>query len=109
MSAKWVGCGAIALMMGACVETQKHGGAVDVAPVSRTSEGSPSEPVFSPAWNQIRRGMTPDEVLMLLDEPAHMKVTRVNTYWYYSDRARKGPHVVFDTCRMVVERWKFPS
>jgi outer membrane protein assembly factor BamE (lipoprotein component of BamABCDE complex) len=60
-------------------------------------------------WNQIRSGMKHTEVLSLLDEPMVVKVTRVNTYWYYSDRGAKGPYVVLDTSAMTVDRWQTPE
>jgi hypothetical protein len=49
------------------------------------------------------------EVLSLLDEPRHVKVTKVNTTWYYSDRRFEVPHVVFGTREMRVERWRSPK
>ena len=48
------------------------------------------------------------EQVSLLGEPGHVKVTKVNTTWYYSDRRAEGPHVVFDTRQMRVDRWRAP-
>ena len=67
-----------------------------------------SEPVWTIGWSRIKAGMDAVEVLSLLDEPRHVKVTKNNTTWYYSDRRAEGPHVVFDTRQMRVERWRAP-
>ena len=60
-------------------------------------------------WSQIKAGMDAVEILSLLEEPRHIKVTKVSTTWYYSDRKAEGPHVVFDTRQMRVERWRAPE
>jgi hypothetical protein len=60
-------------------------------------------------WSQLKGGMDAVEVLSLLDEPRHIKVTKINTTWYYSDRRAEGPHVVFGTRQMRVERWRPPG
>lgn len=63
---------------------------------------------FSVGWNQLESGMNPVQVLSVLDEPTDVRITRVNTFWYYSDRGADGPHVVFGTRDMRVERWRAP-
>lgn len=68
-----------------------------------------TEPAWTIGWGQLKGGMDAVEVLSLLNEPKHVKVTKVNTTWYYSDRRADGPHVVFDTRQMRVERWRPPS
>ena len=67
-----------------------------------------SEPTWTIGWSQLKTGMDAVEVLSLLDEPKHVKVTKINTAWYYSERRTDGPLVVFDTRKMRVERWKAP-
>lgn len=56
-------------------------------------------------WDQIRRGMTPDEVIKALDLPQDSRITMVNTYWYYSNKGAQGPYVKFGTRDMTVETW----
>ena len=63
---------------------------------------------YTVGWAQIRTGMTPDEVLTALDEPRDIKATRINTYWYYSERGTEGPYIVFGTRSNTVERWRAP-
>jgi hypothetical protein len=79
-------------------------------PAARPSDGAGAAPAsdYTVGWGQIRSGMTPDEVLAVLDEPRDIKVTRVNTYWYYSERGAEGPHIVFGTRTNTVERWRAP-
>ena len=67
-----------------------------------------SEPGWTIGWSHLKAGMDVAEVLSLLDEPKHVKVTKVNTTWYYSDRRAEGPYVVFDTRQMRVENWRAP-
>ena len=68
-----------------------------------------SEPEWTIGWSQLKNGMDAPEVLSLLGEPTHVKVTKVNTTWFYSDRRAEGPHVVFDTRKMRVDRWRPPQ
>ena len=68
-----------------------------------------SEPGWTVGWSQLKAGIDAVEVLSLLDEPKDIKVTKVNTTWYYSDRRAEGPHVVFDTRQMRVDRWRAPQ
>ncbi|MBU0640263.1 MAG: hypothetical protein KKB50_15460 [Planctomycetes bacterium] len=68
-----------------------------------------SEPDWTIGWSQLKAGMDAVEVLSLLNGPQHIKVTKVNTTWYYSDRRADGPHVVFDTRQMRVEGWRSPQ
>jgi outer membrane protein assembly factor BamE (lipoprotein component of BamABCDE complex) len=68
-----------------------------------------AEPEYTPAWNQIRRGMTADEVLLLLGHPKTIRVSQTSTCWYYSDRGADGPHVCFDTRPMQVATWRPPA
>lgn len=95
------------LLMTACAPADKRGDEVQA--------GRPSSPAKSPAlapaasWNQIRVGMSHTEVLELLGAPVEVKVSRVTTRWYYSDRATDGPHVVLTTSRMTVERFRRPT
>jgi hypothetical protein len=99
-------CGLV-LLMGACRHSECTGDTVaterGTEPAARSGSG------HTIAWQQIRGGMDPVEVLSLLDEPHRIKVTKVSTYWYYSDRGADGPVVVFDTRNMRVERWRSPG
>lgn len=90
----------------ACQQPTKSGQPARSPP--EVSKGPDSEPDWSIGWSQLKGGMDAVEVLSLLDEPKHVKVTKVNTTWYYSDRRAEGPHVVFDTRQMRVERWRAP-
>ena len=76
---------------------------------AETGKGQVSEPEWTIGWSQLKNGMDAVEVLSLLDEPRHVKVTKVNTTWFYSDRRAEGPYVVFDTRRMRVDRWRPPQ
>jgi len=78
------------------------------ATVPGASLDSRSEPTWTIGWSQLKAGMDAVEVLSLLDKPKHVEVTKVNTTWYYSERRPEGPHVVFDTRRMRVDRWRAP-
>ena len=60
-------------------------------------------------WNQLKSDMDAVEVLTLLGEPADVKVTKINTTWFYSNRGAKGPSVTFDTRSMRVDRWRVPA
>jgi hypothetical protein len=73
------------------------------------SKAKPGPPVYTVGWNQMRVGLDPVEVLTLIDEPRQVKVTRINTIWYYSDRGNEDAHVVFGTRNMRVERWRAPA
>ena len=68
-----------------------------------------AEPDYTVAWSQIRRGMTADEVFLLLGHPKTIRVSQASTYWYYSDRGGDGPHVCFDTRPMQVSTWRPPA
>jgi hypothetical protein len=72
------------------------------------SRGQDTEPGWSVGWSQLKAEVDAVEVLSLLGEPKHIKVNKVNTTWYYSDRGAEGPYVVFDTRRMRVDRWRAP-
>ena len=91
----------------ACQQPSK----VDQAPQSSAEAGRErdSEPDWTIGWSLLKGGMDAAEVLSLLEEPKHIKVTKVNTTWYYSDRRVEGPFVVFDTRQMRVERWRAPQ
>ncbi len=60
------------------------------------------------AWDQLRSGVTPDEVLRLLGKPRDVEVEMVSTFWFYSDGGKDGAFVVFDTRPMTVRRWVRP-
>ncbi len=91
----------------ACHQPPKVEQSTLASPEPRTGQGS--EPKWTIGWSQLKNGMDAVEVLSLLDEPRHVKVTKVNTIWYYSNRRAEGPLVVFDTRRMRVERWRSPG
>jgi len=74
-----------------------------------TGKERDSEPGWTIGWSQLKTGMDAVEVLSLLNEPKHVKISKVNTTWYYSDRRAEGPHVVFDTRQMRLERWRAPQ
>ncbi|UCF32974.1 MAG: hypothetical protein JSV78_11645 [Phycisphaerales bacterium] len=99
-------CG-LMLLMGACRQSERSG---DTVATERGGEpAARSESGYTIGWQQIRGGMDPVEVLSLLNEPHRIKVTKVSTYWYYSNRGADGPVVVFDTRNMRVERWRSPG
>lgn len=75
----------------------------------RPADQRASEPRAGVAWGQLRPGMDPVEVLSMFGEPKHVKVSKINTTWYYSDRGAEGPFIVFDTRGMSVERWQAPD
>lgn len=91
----------------ACQQPPKDYQPADASPEAMKAQRS--EPGWSIGWSQLNEGMDAVEVLSLLDEPRQIKVTKVNTTWYYSDRRAAGPHVVFDTRQMRVERWRAPQ
>jgi hypothetical protein len=93
----------LAIGITACQHPPKGG-----QPAPEVSKGRDAEPGWTVGWSQLRERMDAVEVLSLLDEPKHVKVNKVNTTWYYSDRGAEGPYVVFDTRRMRVERWRAP-
>ncbi|MFH1746774.1 MAG: hypothetical protein ABIG44_06985 [Planctomycetota bacterium] len=76
---------------------------------TETRQTRDAQPEWTIAWSQIKTGMDPAEILSLLDEPRHVKITKINTAWYYSDRRAEGPYVMFDTRQMRVERWRAPG
>jgi hypothetical protein len=99
----WLSMAALLLLAPAagCHQPGKNGADVGA--------GQAPEAAWSVGWSQLKTGMDPVEVLSLLEEPRHVKVTRVSTTWYYSDRKAEGPHVVFGTRLMRVERWRTPA
>jgi hypothetical protein len=78
-------------------------------PAASDRETRTAEPRWSIGWSRLKPGMDPVDVLDLLDEPKHVKVSRINTTWYYSDRQADGPYVVFGTREMRVESWRAPK
>ena len=94
----------LAVGIGGCHQPPKSGQSP-----AKAGKGQASEPKWTVGWSQLKSGMDAVEVLSLLDEPRHVKVTKVNTTWYYSDRRFEGPHVVFGTREMRVERWRSPK
>ena len=66
------------------------------------------QPKYSVGWQQIENGLKPQEVLSHLGEPVDVKVSNINTYWYYSDRGKDGPYVAFDTRSNVVDSYRTP-
>ena len=107
-TASWLGvlC-MVALMATGCEQPQQRGEEVGMS--AGPGEGERPASAYRVGWNQIRSGMKHSEVLSLLGEPVGVKVTRVNTYWYYSERGSKGPHVILDTSAMTVDRWTSPE
>jgi hypothetical protein len=93
------------LPCGACRQADSN----DVEAQPGAEKSTAGESAWSIGWSQLRSGMDPVEVLSLIDEPINIKVARVNTTWYYSQRGAEGPHVVFDTRQMRVERWRAPK
>lgn len=96
-----------AILAVACDQAQRRD--EPVATKQGSTRSQPGEARFGPAWEQLRERMDPVEVLQLLGEPTAITVNKVNTYWYYSARAGDGPHVVFGTRQMKVERWRSPG
>lgn len=101
------GLGVLALVLVACEQPQKRGDSAGMTEEPAKAERSAT--AYEAAWNQLRQGMKHTEVLALLGEPPSVKVTKINTYWYYSERGAKGPHVVFDTRTMTVDGWRRPD
>jgi len=102
----------VALILSLCLAVgaggcrQQHRGGLSAA---EPGKAQTSEPRWTVGWAQLENDMDAVEVLSLLDEPWHVKVTKINTTWFYSDRRAEGPHVVFDTRRMRVDRWRAPQ
>jgi hypothetical protein len=94
------------IVIAACQQPPKDDPPADASPPALKAQRS--EPGWTVGWSQLNEDMDAVEVLSLLDEPRHIKVNKVNTTWYYSDRRAAGPHVVFDTRRMRVKRWRAP-
>ncbi|MCO6436232.1 MAG: hypothetical protein J5J06_04000 [Phycisphaerae bacterium] len=96
---------AVGLVLGAwgC----KASGAANQTPVAGSDMKAPrgAEGPLS-GFQSLRRGMTPDDVLLELGSPLSTKIEMTYTYWYYSNRGDSGPHVVFDTRNMKVIRWQ---
>lgn len=70
----------VVMLVGACQQTEPR---YDEG--AQTTSKSP-EPKYTIGWQQVRNGMDPIEVLSVLDEPLDVKVSKVSTYWYYSER-----------------------
>jgi len=98
----------LCLVVGITACQQPPKGEQPAKPSPEVSTGRDAEPGWTIGWSQLKGGMDAVEVLSLLDEPKHIKVTKVNTTWYYSDRRAEGPYVVFDTRQMRVDRWRPP-
>lgn len=75
---------------------------------SNNRSADPARP-DTPAWNQLQTGMAHTEVYNLLGPPIEVRVTAVQTTWFYSDRGSDGPRVIFDTPNMTVERSVSPA
>ena len=101
-----IGIGILALALTACERSSRDS---EVKSDDSQAKAGSSEPGFTVGWSRLQSGMKSDEVLRLLDEPKSIKATTVNTYWYYSDREADGPHVVFDSREMTVDRWRAPK
>ena len=100
----WIsGLCVVALFVGACQQAQPR---YDEGAQTKSKH---AEPKYTIGWQQIRNGMDAVEVLSVLDEPVDIKVTKISTYWYYSERGAEGPHVGFDTRTMKVDRWRPPA
>ena len=91
----------------ACQSVPQNHTGVDAAHTRGSARAA--GPNWTVAWSQLKLGMDPVQVLSLLDEPRDVKITSANTSWYYSDRQAEGPHVVFGTREMRVERWRAPE
>ncbi len=83
--------------------------AESAAAAPSVTSDSRSEPTWTIGWSKLTAGMDAVEVLSLLGEPKHVKVSKINTTWHYSNRRAEGPHVVFGTRQMRVERWQPPQ
>ena len=68
-----------------------------------------SDATWTIVWSQITKGMNAVEVLTLLDEPVSVKVSKVNTTWYYSSGGADGPYVALSTRSATVEHWRPPE
>lgn len=72
----------------------------------RTGRASDVDKPPISAWDQLRTDMTADQVLALMGHPQDVRIEMLMTYWCYSDRGERGPHVAFDTKTMRVIRWQ---
>ena len=70
---------------------------------------STGEPEYDIGWSQIRRDMPAVEVLDYLGHPRDIRVDRISTFWYYSDRGVSGPHVCLSTRTNQVLTWRTPK
>ncbi|UCG33688.1 MAG: hypothetical protein JSU68_03445 [Phycisphaerales bacterium] len=70
---------------------------------------SGGEPQYDIGWSQIRRDMPAADVLDYLGHPRDIRVDRVSTFWFYSDRGVGGPHVCFTTRTNQVLTWRPPE
>ena len=91
----------------ACQQPPKGDQTASPSPDARQQQRA--EPSRTIGWFQVKTGMDAVEILSLLDEPKQVKGSKTNTTWYYSDRRADGPHVVFDTRQMRVDRWRAPQ
>ncbi len=102
----WIMLLGAAVTVVGCEQTQRANGSDQQDQSASTYR---SEPKRTIGWDQLRTGIDPVEVISLVGEPMDVKVSTVNTRWYYSNRGNEGPHVVFDTRTMKVERWRAPA
>lgn len=102
-------CVAVLLLLAPVTGCQQPAKSEATGSSSDVGARRPPERGWSVGWSQLKPGMDAVEVLSLLEEPWHVKVTKVSTTWYYSDRKAEGPHIVFDTRQMRVERWRTPE
>lgn len=80
----------------------------DDAVQQREGDAGAKDPQFRAGWRQLRRGMTPDEVLTQLGSPDDIRVELTFTYWYYGSDRKSAAQVMFDTREMTVTTWREP-
>lgn len=92
----------VLLLATACNEPQSTS---DREPAAKPT----GEPKYDIGWSQIRRDMPATDVLDYLGHPRDIRVDRISTFWYYSDRGVSGPHVCLSTRTNQVLTWQPPK
>jgi hypothetical protein len=92
----------VLVLAAACNEPESTG---DRKPAAKPA----GEPLYDIGWSQIRSDMPAVDVLDYLGHPRDIRVDRISTYWFYSDRGTDGPYVSFSTRTNRVLTWRPPQ
>jgi hypothetical protein len=92
----------LVLALAACNEPESTG---DRETATKPAGG----PQYDIGWSQIRSDMPAVDVLDYLGHPRDIRVDRISTYWFYSDRGTDGPYVSFSTRTNRVLTWRPPE